>query len=105
MPRPTALSCYPINRQPRPSPLRQLELDILFFTDVGMDPFLDAGVFSISPRPVCDLGHPVTTGSPCMDYFYFQQRLELPDAINITPKNWSNWTNWQCSIDAEFLGD
>jgi protein O-GlcNAc transferase len=63
------------------SQLRQLELDILFFTDVGMDPFTYALAFSRSAPIQClTWGHPVTTGSPCMDYFISSERLEVPEA-------------------------
>jgi predicted O-linked N-acetylglucosamine transferase (SPINDLY family) len=55
-------------------------LDILFFTDVGMDALTYTLAFSrMAPVQCTTWGHPVTTGSPTMDYFVSSQLLELPE--------------------------
>lgn len=57
------------------------KLDILFFTDVGMDALTYTLAFSrMAPVQVATWGHPVTTGSPTMDYFLSSELLEVPDA-------------------------
>jgi predicted O-linked N-acetylglucosamine transferase (SPINDLY family) len=57
------------------------ELDVLFFTDIGMDPWSYFLGFSRLARVQCvTLGHPVTTGIPTMDYFLSYDRLEPPGA-------------------------
>lgn len=46
------------------------ELDVLFYTDIGMDPWTYFLAFSRLARVQCvTLGHPVTTGIPTVDYF------------------------------------
>ncbi len=61
--------------------IRQLELDVLFFTDVGMDPFTYSLAFARSaPMQCVTWGHPATTGSPTMDFFISSDRLEIPAA-------------------------
>ncbi|MCA9188256.1 MAG: TIGR03032 family protein, partial [Planctomycetales bacterium] len=57
------------------------EVDILFFTDVGMDALTYTLAFSrMAPVQAVTWGHPVTTGSRTMDYFVSSQLLELPEA-------------------------
>jgi protein O-GlcNAc transferase len=57
------------------------KLDILFFTDVGMDALTYTLAFSrMAPVQCATWGHPVTTGSPMMDYFLSSELLETPDA-------------------------
>jgi uncharacterized protein (TIGR03032 family) len=56
-------------------------LDILFFTDVGMDALTYTLAFSrMAPVQCTTWGHPVTTGSPTMDNFMSSQLLEVPEA-------------------------
>jgi protein O-GlcNAc transferase len=53
------------------------ELDVLFYTDIGMDPWTYFLGFARLARAQCvTLGHPVTTGIPTMDYFLSWDRLE-----------------------------
>jgi len=61
--------------------IRNLGLDVLFFNDVGMDPMTYSLAFSRSAPIQCvTWGHPVTTGSPEMDYFISSDRLEISTA-------------------------
>jgi protein O-GlcNAc transferase len=54
------------------------QLDVLYFTDIGMEPisyFL--GLSRLAPVQCATWGHPVTSGSPAMDYF-ISSRLTEP---------------------------
>jgi predicted O-linked N-acetylglucosamine transferase (SPINDLY family) len=56
-------------------------LDVLFYTDVGMDPFTYTLTFTrLAPVQCVTWGHPVTTGVPEMDYFVSSADLDTPDA-------------------------
>ncbi|MDA1089750.1 MAG: tetratricopeptide repeat protein [Proteobacteria bacterium] len=58
-------------------------LDILFYPDIGMEPFTYFLAFSrLAPVQVVGWGHPVTTGIPNIDYFLSSEDLETPDADN-----------------------
>ncbi|HZZ44662.1 MAG TPA: tetratricopeptide repeat protein [Tepidisphaeraceae bacterium] len=53
--------------------------DILFYTDLGMDPATYSLAFSRLAHVQCTTwGHPVTTGIPAIDYFLSADALELP---------------------------
>jgi predicted O-linked N-acetylglucosamine transferase (SPINDLY family) len=55
-------------------------LDILFYPDIGMDPFTYTLAFTrLAPVQVVTWGHPVTTGLPTMDYFISSEDLDPPD--------------------------
>jgi protein O-GlcNAc transferase len=57
------------------------ELDVLFYTDIGMDPWTYFLAFARLARVQCvTLGHPVTTGIPTIDYFLSCDQLEPGDA-------------------------
>jgi len=57
------------------------ELDVLLYTDIGMDPWTYFLAFARLARVQCvTLGHPVTTGIPTIDYFLSCDRLEPADA-------------------------
>ncbi len=61
--------------------LRQLELDVLVFTDVGMDALCSTLAHSrMAPVQCATWGHPSTTGSRTMDYFLSSELLEVADA-------------------------
>lgn len=56
-------------------------LDLLLFTDVGMDPLSSTLAFSrMAPVQAVTWGHPVTTGSPHIDYYLSSTLLEPPGA-------------------------
>jgi protein O-GlcNAc transferase len=53
------------------------ELDVLFFTDIGMDPWTYFLAFSrLAPVQCTTFGQPGTTGIPTVDYFLSCDRLE-----------------------------
>ena len=57
------------------------KLDILLFTDVGMDALTYTLAFSrMAPLQSATWGHPVTTGSPSIDCFLSSKLLETEDA-------------------------
>ncbi|MCC7475501.1 MAG: TIGR03032 family protein [Pirellulales bacterium] len=57
------------------------KLDVLLFTDVGMDALTYTLAFSrMAPVQCATWGHPVTTGSPTIDYFLSSDLLEIPEA-------------------------
>jgi predicted O-linked N-acetylglucosamine transferase (SPINDLY family) len=56
-------------------------LDLLLFTDVGMDALTYTLAFSrMAPVQCATWGHPVTTGSPMIDFFVSSELLEVPGA-------------------------
>ncbi len=58
-----------------------LELDILIFTDVGMDSLTQTLCYSrMAPIQAVTWGHPDTTGSPAIDYFISSDLAEPEDA-------------------------
>ncbi len=57
------------------------KLDLLVFTDVGMDALTYTLAFSrMAPIQAATWGHPVTTGSPQIDYFLSSELLEVAEA-------------------------
>lgn len=57
------------------------QLDVLLFTDVGMDALTSTLAFSrMAPIQCATWGHPVTTGSRSIDYFLSSELLEVPGA-------------------------
>jgi predicted O-linked N-acetylglucosamine transferase (SPINDLY family) len=58
-----------------------LGLDVLFYTDIGMEPFTDAlALTRLAPVQCATWGHPVTTGMPTVDYFISAEDLETEGA-------------------------
>ncbi len=56
-------------------------LDVLFYTDIGMDPTTYTLAFSrLAPVQCVTWGHPVTTGIPTIDYFISCQHLETDES-------------------------
>ena len=61
--------------------IAEQELDLLFFTEVGMDALTYTLAFSrMAPVQCATWGHPVTSGSPHMDLFLSSELLEVPAA-------------------------
>jgi protein O-GlcNAc transferase len=55
------------------------ELDVLFYQDIGMDPFSYFLAFSrLAPVQCVSFGHPDTTGIPTVDYFISNDLYEIP---------------------------
>ena len=58
-----------------------LELDVLFYQDIGMEPFTYFLAFSrLAPVQCVSFGHPDTTGIPNMDYWVSSDLFEPPGA-------------------------
>ena len=56
------------------------ELDILFYPDIGMDPFTYFLAFSrLAPVQCAFYGHPITTGIKTVDYFISHADCEVAD--------------------------
>ncbi|HYV35764.1 MAG TPA: tetratricopeptide repeat protein [Gemmataceae bacterium] len=57
-----------------------LQLDVLFYTDIGMDPTTTTLACSrLAPVQCATWGHPSTTGIDTLDYFISSQALETDD--------------------------
>lgn len=64
------------------SQIAALELDVLFFQDIGMEPFSYLLAFARLARVQCvSYGHPDTTGIPNMDYYVSNDWYEPPGAV------------------------
>lgn len=63
------------------SAIAKLELDILVYLDIGMDPLSFLLAFArLAPVQCVMGGHPVTTGIRTIDYFLVGRRIEPPDS-------------------------
>lgn len=61
--------------------IAELELDILFYQDIGMDAYTYFLAFSrLAPVQCVSFGHPDTTGIPNMDYWVSSENFEPEDA-------------------------
>jgi tetratricopeptide (TPR) repeat protein len=61
--------------------IAEQKLDVLFFTDIGMDPWTYfLALARLAPVQCVTAGHPVTTGIPTIDYFISSTDLETADA-------------------------
>jgi protein O-GlcNAc transferase len=70
----------PSNLREAQKAIAQEELDVLFFPEVGADPltyYLAFGRFA--PVQCATWGHPLTTGSPAIDFFISSKHLERED--------------------------
>jgi len=58
-----------------------LQLDVLFYQDIGMEPLSYFLAFArLAPIQCVSFGHPNTTGIPTMDYFLSNDLFEPPEA-------------------------
>ena len=63
--------------------IADLKLDALIFTDIGMDAMTQSLCYSrMAPIQAATWGHPVTSGSPMIDYFISSKLAEPEDAIS-----------------------
>jgi protein O-GlcNAc transferase len=61
--------------------IAQARLDVLFYTDIGMEPTTYFLAFSrLAPVQAVTFGHPVTTGIGSIDYFLSAEDLETGEA-------------------------
>jgi len=61
--------------------LEALKLDVLVYADIGMDALTTTLAFSrFAAVQACTWGHPVTSGSPMIDYFLSSQEIETAEA-------------------------
>ena len=61
--------------------IAELELDILFYQDIGMDAFTYYLAYSrLAPVQCVSFGHPDTTGIPNMDYWVSSENCEIEGA-------------------------
>jgi predicted O-linked N-acetylglucosamine transferase (SPINDLY family) len=61
--------------------IRAHQLDILYYTDIGMEPVTYALASArLAPVQCVTWGHPVTTGLPTVDYFISSELYEPPHA-------------------------
>ena len=59
--------------------IEALELDVLFYQDIGMDPFSYFLAFSrLAPIQCVCFGHPDTSGIPTIDYYISSELYETP---------------------------
>ena len=71
----------PPGLHPAREAIAALELDILFYQDVGLEPASYFLAFSrLAPVQLTSFGHPDTTGIPNLDYFVSSSLYELPGA-------------------------
>ena len=57
--------------------IAQLELDVLFYQDIGMDPFTYFLAFArLAPVQCVSFGHPDTSGIPSLDWYISLERFE-----------------------------
>ena len=71
----------PLKYQEAQKVIAEQELDILYYTDIGMEPMSYFLAFSRLATTQCvTWGHPITTGIPNVDYFISSKELEIPDA-------------------------
>lgn len=61
----------------------EAKLDVLFFTDIGMEPFTYFLAFSrLAPVQCVTWGHPVTSGLKTLDYFISNPHMDPPGSEN-----------------------
>jgi protein O-GlcNAc transferase len=83
--------------------IAELELDILFYQDIGMEPFSYLLAFARLAKVQCvSYGHPDTTGIPSMDYYVSNDLYETPGRLSITARVFLSFEiclRWPITID------
>lgn len=63
--------------------IRGDKLDVLFFTDIGMHPSSKIiSVMRLAPVQIQGWGHPVTSGSPTMDFYFSGEGMETEKSVD-----------------------
>jgi predicted O-linked N-acetylglucosamine transferase (SPINDLY family) len=71
----------PANIKAALSIVRELQLDVLFYADIGMEWLTYSLAFSrMAPVQCVTWGHPITTGIDTVDYFVSSDLVETPNA-------------------------
>lgn len=79
--RPDELVVLPLDGRRARQQVADLRLDVLFYADIGMDPYSYSLAFHrLAPVQCVTWGHPVTTGIPNVDYFLSSELLEPDNA-------------------------
>ncbi|PIQ25992.1 hypothetical protein COW36_02710 [bacterium (Candidatus Blackallbacteria) CG17_big_fil_post_rev_8_21_14_2_50_48_46] len=69
--------------------IRQTELDLLIYPEIGMDPMAYMLAYSrLAPVQLMLAGHPLTSGIASLDYFVTSQELELPSCQSHYSEQW-----------------
>ena len=77
----TSHAAIPLDLPAARARIAALELDVLCYADIGMNPLSYFLAFSrLAPVQCNMLGHPVTSGIPAVDYFLSSALCEGPDA-------------------------
>ena len=87
------------------SVLAQAELDILYYTDIGMEPLTYFLAFArLAPVQCVSWGHPVTTGIPTLDYFVSGRPIETADAVSAYSERLVQLDSMPSSVAAPAMG-
>jgi predicted O-linked N-acetylglucosamine transferase (SPINDLY family) len=79
--------------------IAEAELDILYFTDIGMEPLTYFLGFSrLAPIQCVTWGHPVTTGLPNIDYFISSVFTEPENAADAYSENLLNFDGFTTCV-------
>lgn len=93
--------------------VRDDALDVLFFTDIGMHPSSKIiSVMRLAPVQIQGWGHPVTSGSPSMDFYFSGEGMETDqsadhysESLYLLPHIGLNYERPVYSGDASLLFD
>ena len=85
--------------------LAAAQLDILYYTDIGMEPLTYFLAFArLAPVQCVAWGHPVTTGIPTIDYFVSSRLIEPNDAAQAYSERLVELESMPASVAAPELG-
>ena len=84
--------------------LRALELDVLFFTDLGMHPQLTLlATQRLAPTQITGWGVPLSSGLPCIDVYISGAAVEAADAQSHYSERLVPLSGLPCSYPARLL--